>query len=407
MHVLILTHEFPPYIYGGIGTFCSELSEALGKRGIEVTVITGSPVRPLVSEQLAERVRVIRVRRLDVPPSHLWFQLMNQNAFKKLFRDVDVIHAQDISAFPTIYFAKKNNPKLPWVVTVHCGPVSEMMYAIRSMNRGGTLRDFIGYGIGFPVWDSMLRGDMKYADAIVPVSDSLSSELISSKYIARNRQLTIHTGVNPCRILAAARTRSFPAASNKIRMFWSGRHVWLKGILQLVEALSILKRQFAFVDFELNIFGHGPLTLEIRQSVAQLGLEQNVEFRGFVDYDEMLAWLASSDIVCFPSLYEACPLGMIEAMAFGKPIVAFDRSFAQELMGDDLELPFATTVDDLAKNLNTLSQDQKLRERTGETLRKRALNYFDIKIIAEQYAKLYETLLEDKSELKAITLRNR
>ena len=88
---------------------------------------------------------------------------------------------------------------------------------------------------------------------------------------------------------------------------------------------------------------------------------------------------------------------MIEAMAFGKSIAAFDRPFARELMGDDLELPFATTVDDLARNLNTLSRDQRLRERMGNILRQRALDYFDMGIIAERYMKLYQSLLEEKA----------
>ena len=388
----MLTHEFPPHIFGGIGTFCSELSDTLGKKGIEVTVVAGSPVRPLVTERLGRRVRVVRVPRLDLPPSHLWFQLMNQNALKKLFHDVDVIHGQDLSAFPTIYFAKKNNPQLPWVVTVHSGPVSEMMYAIR-IDQGGTVGDLIGYGLGFPARHTILCGDMRYSDAIVPVSNALSSELINCGYVAKNRLLTIHTGINLHRTLDIARTTSCPSSSSKIRLFWSGRHVWRKGVLHLVKALAILKDQYAFENFELNVFGRGPLSGEMRRLVAQLGLEQNVKIRGFVQKDVLLAWLASSHIVCFPSLYEACPVGMIEAMAFGKSIVAFDRPFARELMGDDLKLPFATTVDHLAKNLFTLSHDQKLRESMGNTLRQRALNYFDIKNIAEQYIGLYKRIL--------------
>jgi glycosyltransferase involved in cell wall biosynthesis len=392
LHVLLLTHEFPPYIIGGVGTFSAELADALGNSGIDVTVVTGSPARPLRTDRLG-RVNVVRVPRIDIPPNWLWFQLMNQNAFRKILRNVDIVHGQDTSTFPTIYFAKRKNPKLPWVVTVHGCPVSEMGYTIESMYHGGSIHEFVSCVVGFPVWDTILRGDMSFADTIVTVSKCLSSELKESKYLASNQILTIYPGVNIKRTIETALRDTPSPTSSKLRMFFSGRHVWRKGLVHLLRSLEILKQQFGFVDFELNIFGRGPLDSTIKQLVTHIGLEHQVRLRGFVKYNELLMWLASSHVVCFPSLSEYCPTAMIEAMALAKPIVAFDKPFARETIGEYPKLPLASSVEDFARNLYTLSTNEGLRGKMGKALQERARNKFDMSIIAGNYARLYNRLL--------------
>ena len=41
---MILSHEYPPFIYGGIGTFVQNLARGLYKRGLKVTIVSGYPV---------------------------------------------------------------------------------------------------------------------------------------------------------------------------------------------------------------------------------------------------------------------------------------------------------------------------------------------------------------------------
>jgi glycosyltransferase involved in cell wall biosynthesis len=379
---------------GGPGTFCAELADSLGNSGIDVTVLTGSPGRlPRLRTDRRGRVNVVRVPRIDIPPNYLWFQLMNQNALKKILHNVDIVHGQDTSSFPTIYLARRSARRMPWVVTVHACPVSHMKYTAHSMRHGGSMYEFVQAVIGFPVWDTILRGDMKFADAIIPVAKHLSKELRESKYTTNSRLLTIHNGMNIQRIIETAESGATPPVSNRIRMFWSGRCVWVKGILQLLESLQILKERFRFDNFEINMFGRGPLDRTISQLVLRFGLEQNVRLRGFVAHNDLLVWLASSDLVCFPSLSESLPMALIEAMALGKPIVAFDKPFAREAMGEHVGLPFARSIDHFARNLYRLCTDEHLRKRVGRALQQRARIEFDINIIARKYAKVYSTLV--------------
>jgi hypothetical protein len=43
MHVVLLSHEYPPFVFGGIGSFVESLALGLSKLGVKVTVITGRP----------------------------------------------------------------------------------------------------------------------------------------------------------------------------------------------------------------------------------------------------------------------------------------------------------------------------------------------------------------------------
>lgn len=130
-------------------------------------------------------------------------------------------------------------------------------------------------------------------------------------------------------------------------------------------------------------------------SLSSSNLKDNVTLRGFADYKDLIASMATSDIVCVPSLYEGSPLTMIAAMALGKPVVAFDRPFSREFLGEDPDFPLAKSVEDYAHRLHTLCIREDLRKDMGQRLLKRAWQTLDIGVIADRFSDLYEELLGD------------
>jgi glycosyltransferase involved in cell wall biosynthesis len=397
MKVLILTHEFPPYDIGGMGTFINYLARALARSGMEVTVAAGTPSRFLrVSHNDTITIRtdpsIIRVVKIRVPPAHLWYQVMNFSALRRLFAGFDLIHGQDCNSFPLIYFSKKDHRDLPWVVTFHTGVVSEFYSALQSFGRGGFLSEFLRNGVGFPAWDVLVRGEVRFADAIVPVSENLSVEMEKCYGVDERRLFPIVSGVDIERLESIAQSVCNCHESERVRLFWGGRLIWRKGILHLLNALSHLIHVVGFRDFELQVFGSGPLERRVRELVSELGLSGNVRIRGFVKYEELIANMALSDVVCFPSLYEACPSGMMEAISLGKPVLAFRTVFARELLGQSYPLQLATSTDDYARCLHLLCSSENLRHECELYLRTRGRRHFDIRVTAEKYSNLYRRL---------------
>ena len=403
MRILLLTHEYPPYIFGGIGVFCFNLANALSESGVEVTVVAGTP-SSLIKKKLVDRkvisdnLTVIRVPRIDIPPSHLWYQIMNLSAIKKLIGNFNLVHAQDCSSFPMIYFGKKKNFKVPWIVSIHTGPAAELYYALKSaVSLEGSLKDFITYAIGFPLWDVSLRGHIELADGLVAVSQSLSKELKESYGINRKNLYTIYTGVNIEELENIVKIGPTCSSTFKgVRLFFGGRFYWRKGIIHLLRSVAYLAHEIGFKNFQLQIFGSGPLESKIREFITSLDLAHHILIRGFVKYDKLITSMATSDIVCLPSLYEACPVGMIEAMTLGKPILAFNRPFSRELLGDDPDVPLATSIEEYARYLYLLCISEHWRNKIGERLHRKAHERFDIKNIANSYCKLYRRILSDR-----------
>jgi glycosyltransferase involved in cell wall biosynthesis len=70
----------------------------------------------------------------------------------------------------------------------------------------------------------------------------------------------------------------------------------------------------------LLMVGEGDMLDETKQAIVQWGLAQHVTLQGF--RTDVPALLAAADIYCLPSLWEGLPIGLLEAMAMQKPVIA-------------------------------------------------------------------------------------
>ena len=99
-----------------------------------------------------------------------------------------------------------------------------------------------------------------------------------------------------------------------------GRLVPLKGCHLALMALAGLP------DWRLMVCGDGPEAARLADLAERLGVEDRVEFRGWLERDEVLRAMAEeADVLLFPSLHDEAGLAVAEAAAIGLPIVCIDR----------------------------------------------------------------------------------
>ncbi len=143
--------------------------------------------------------------------------------------------------------------------------------------------------------------------------------------------------------------------------------------------------------FELTMQGRGPLEAELRERVAELGIEERVIFPPYVEPPGHVAAvidvMRSSELVCLPSLSESFGLVQIEALATGTPVAAFGPTFEeiQERMGTDIGEPiWEGTAEEIAAAI------ERIRARSFDRakLRRRALQRFSPTTVAAEYARL-------------------
>ena len=160
-----------------------------------------------------------------------------------------------------------------------------------------------------------------------------------------------------------------------------------KGIHFLVRAIAELKRRSAMLgaDIKLLIVG-GPYFQkdvdymnELKQEIADLGVEDSVIFTGFLSDTRVVTSLL--DIVLVPSIIpEACPRTIIEAMAVGKPVIATPLGGSKELVTPETGvLVPPEDASSIANAIATLATDQEQLKAMGKVSRNRAEQLFSSK----------------------------
>lgn len=170
-----------------------------------------------------------------------------------------------------------------------------------------------------------------------------------------------------------------------------GRLETQKGFSYLLDAVERLAPQFPAL--RLVLVGDGSLrgTLEGRVHSSPV-LRARVLLTGQVQGAS--AWMRHFTVYCLPSLAEALPLSLIEAMASGCPIVATWVGGVPEALGDGTAGPLVPPGDAqaLASALQALLQDEGLRQRLGRAARRRYLESFTHAAMARAVAELYARL---------------
>lgn len=164
-----------------------------------------------------------------------------------------------------------------------------------------------------------------------------------------------------------------------------------KGFQYLLEAFERVAPEFP--DARLLVVGQGSLR-EVLWKRAQQSprLRDRVVLPGEVPGAE--AWMRHFTVYCLPSLAEALPLSLLEAMAWGCPIVATAVGGVPEALGygqAGLLVP-PRDVQALAAALRRLLADAALRERLGRLARQCYTEHFTDAAMARGVAALYAAL---------------
>ena len=127
---------------------------------------------------------------------------------------------------------------------------------------------------------------------------------------------------------------------------------------------------------------------KIRKFVADHGLDRHVRFAGYAEapWDFYMA----ADIMVFASHEEGFGTVVIEAMAYGLPVVARRLPGVNDTFVDQGRSGFLFTQKDEFKiAVGQLLQDSQLRHRMGAIGRDFVATHFDIADIAARYLDLY------------------
>ena len=114
------------------------------------------------------------------------------------------------------------------------------------------------------------------------------------------------------------------ASDKESEVLFAGRLIKEKNVDVLIRAVMLIKNEGRAV--KCIIIGDGPEKQKLEQLVCDLGLEDNIEFTGFLDdHDDVISYMKSSRVFLLPSTREGFGIVALEANACGLPVITVDH----------------------------------------------------------------------------------
>jgi glycogen synthase len=352
VRVLHLTTEFPPIIYGGLGTATGGLVRALARSGIDVAVLliggaSGSSYRAFAPDRTAVARRRQRAGALILEAS--WFEDIETLVRRVRDWGADLIHLHSFWLWP-IAQALRDRLGLPLVYTVHSLDRAE--YEL-----GAGPPQCVGQ---WTQQESVICG----ADIVISLTESERDLLAQYCPGIDGRIRVVGNGIED-----VALRRRTPGAPPTV--LFSGRFVDRKGIRELIAAIGIVLAAAPDVRFVLA-GGHRDcpaaqmeawlLPAELRPHRSQ------IHFTGWLTPQQMAAHYRAADILVVPSWYEPFGMVVLEGMVHGLAVAASAVGGPAEILRDGetglLFPPWDARA--LAGAILRLTQDADLRLRLAE-----------------------------------------
>lgn len=334
-HVLHVSWEYPPLIYGGLGRHVEELTRAQVRAGARVTVLTQhGPGERHPDYEVVAGVNVLRVDpptpEVPMEPQALvqWTTKLDQRLAEvgsHLLREFsdeigtpNIVHGHDwVVSAAAQQLATELNTKL--ITTFH---------ATESGRHQGWIEGDVSTHI-----DRVENSLSHHSDQIIVCSEWMKNELRRQFRVSARRVAVIPNGINLetwsnndlNSKLMQRLTKKYQLATTPLVLF-AGRLEWEKGIQTFIDAAAILKDHKSIDTSKPTtphfvIAGTGTLQQQFQEQATEANLNDILSFEGWLPPDEIKALIASASVVVVPSLYEPFGITALEAAALGAPLV--------------------------------------------------------------------------------------
>lgn len=170
----------------------------------------------------------------------------------------------------------------------------------------------------------------------------------------------------------------------------------IKGFKIALERLNSLNCSSGSIGTEWKLVFAGSGEIEEGKALAkELGIESQVEFLGWVAGEAKDRVFRETSIFCLPSYAEGFPMAVLDAWAYGLPVVATPVGGLPDIVkdGEDCLLFNPGDCDQLAVQLERMITDEELREKIEAASRNFAEKVFNEDVINGQLAEIYKGLM--------------
>lgn len=384
MRILFCNYEYPP-LGGGGGVVMAALARQLARRH-EVTVLT-SRAGDLLADDRDGGVRVVRVpvffrRELAVanfPSMAAYLPTGFLRGLRFGRSDFDVINTHFVVPTGPLGHALARWHGIPNVLSVHGGDLFDPSKG-SSPHLHAPLR-------------ASVRWMLRAADDVVGQSRDTVRH-VTELYGVRRPVELIPLGIDRPPQVSTASRQELGLPDDAFVMITIGRLVSRKATTQLIDMFAASN----IPNAHLVIVGDGPDAPAVEKRANELGVRQRVHMLGQVSDAEKYAALSVADAFVTASQHEGFGLVFLEAMAFGLPVLCYDRGGQTDFLVTG-ETGHVVKLNDQAafvRALIELQRDRESRERYGQHNRQLVENYF-IDTCAARYEEIFTAAIERRA----------
>ena len=377
---------------GGTARHLTEIVPALASADMKVHVVCATKREPQFLSTLAQfRSQGIAVTECEMCRSIApWRDFLSVLSLRRIISrlDVDIIHVHSAKAGALGRLAAGLTGKATVVYTPHAYAFLNLSNPVRC-----SFYWMIEYCLSY------------WTDAYIAVSDSERLITIGRSLSPPSRVFTVpngcYSGVEESPI---ASRQTQPTAT--IRLGCLTRLEPQKRPRLLLELAKHLKQKG--LDFRFCIEGDGSLRNTCQELASKYELMSRVEFRGH--QKEPDEFFQNIDIFVSTSQYEGLPYSLLDAMARGLPIVAFDVAGVQDAVVNEATgfLAMDGDIEHLAEYVIGLSRSPQARMQLGAAARKRVAEHFSFQQQICKLQSVYKALsTSHRYDSHSIGQRNR
>jgi len=176
----------------------------------------------------------------------------------------------------------------------------------------------------------------QYADAVIFPTEYFRDRFIEASGAQIKKSVIVYHGCVPMPVNNDINASEKRKPEDEFLIFTASVLYRYKNIHTIIQALSYLSKSVKF-KIKLKVAGKVNdieyFNMMINQ-VKKYGLQNNVEFLGFIDQSELISLYKKADCFVFSSGMETFGFPMVEALSIGCPLIVNDTQFAREICGD-------------------------------------------------------------------------
>ncbi|WP_281336362.1 glycosyltransferase family 4 protein [Flavobacterium eburneipallidum] len=386
MKIAFLTPEYPHPITGssgGIGTSIKNLAIGLLAEGCSVRVLVYGQKEESDFEDngiFVQRIKNVKFKGLS------WFFTRKklENIINQLYanQEIDLVEAPDWTGITSFIQPKK----CPIVIRLNGSDT----YFCHLDNR--------------PVkWKNKFheKRALQNADALLSVSQ-FTADLTNQVFGLQKHFTIIPNSIDTSLFLNDSGSPLLWGGVGGEVILYFGSLIRKKGLLELPLIFNAVIQKKSNVQLFLigkdvpDVISGNSSTWAMMQELFTDEALQNVSYLGSVPYQEIKAHIKMAGVCVFPTFAEALPVSWIEAMAMQKSIVASNIGWATEVIENGKEgfLVYPKDHGKYANRILELLENQKMQDDFGVAARKKVVEKFSMKVVAQQSLSFYKKVIQ-------------